>query len=240
MTGSAGPIALVTGGARRIGRALVETLAERGYRVALHFHDSETAAAEVIATCSGKGLMVQPFRANLADTEQVESLLPQVLEHLGPPSLLVHNASLFEPGTLRETDAALLGRHIAVNLAAPVLLTAAYARLCLSGHVVSILDTSVTSNSTHHFAYLLSKKALADFTAMAARELAPSFRVNGIAPGYILPPAGSSPDHPFKAARKVPLQRIGAPNDIAAALLYLETATFVTGQVLTVDGGEAL
>lgn len=234
------PAALVTGSAVRIGRAIAEALAEAGYNLALHYHRSRDQAEELATHLGSSNCQCELFQADLADFKQTGKLLPAVIDRFPRMNLLVNNASLFEDSTLRKTKPELLDRHMAVNFKAPFFLSRDFAKLAAKGQIINILDQRVRKVSTDYIAYTLSKKALADFTLMAAKELAPSIRVNGIAPGYILPPAGTESSADERISGKIPLQCQGDLDNIVHAVKYLIKNPFVTGEILYVDGGESL
>ena len=234
------PLALVTGGCRRIGAAIAAALAGAGYDLALHSGhacDPEPPLAEAAARA---GASTWTLIADLADAAALAGLLPEVSRRCGrAPSLLVNNASLFgedRPETV--THAGLLD-HYAVNCAAPVLLArdAAAAGAAL---VVNILDQRVAAPHGDQFAYTLGKCALAAATPILARELAPATRVCAVAPGLTLPTPDYGDGGMADAARLMPLERLPNPAGVATAVLYLAGADAVTGQTIFVDGGAHL
>ena len=232
--------ALITGAGRRIGRAIALELAAAGWDIAVHYRRSEADAEATAAAVRQAGRAAERFRADLASAAEATGLAEAVLDGMPHCELLVNNASLFLPGSLAETDADRLDTQMAVNLRAPLLLLRAFAAGRTGGQVVNLLDTRVARTVTDHFAYTLTKKALAELTRMAAKALAPAWRVNAVCPGLILPPPGEDPAYLDRMAGRVPLQRTGTPEDIARAVRYLAENEFVTGQALFVDGGESL
>jgi NAD(P)-dependent dehydrogenase (short-subunit alcohol dehydrogenase family) len=232
--------ALVTGGAKRIGKVLAMDLARRGYDVALHYNqsvlDARTTADEIMAM----GRRCELFRGDLADAAFVRRLVPQVLDAMPGLSLLINNASIFERAKLAETDEPLLDRNLAINLRAPVVLAQAFAARGAPGHIINLLDTKIARPGVNYFAYTLCKKALADFTRMAACELAPDIRVNGVCPGMTLAPEGKRAGYLDWLSGAVPLRRPGGPEQIAAAVGFLLDNDYITGQILYIDGGEHL
>jgi len=232
--------ALITGSAKRIGRAIAEALARDGFDIAVHYHRSADAAEQLAADLRALGRNARTYRADLADASQLAPLVAKAFGDLPHLNLLVNNASIFERASLKETDEDLFNRHFAINLKAPFFLARAFAARCRSGHVVNLLDTRIAQVFTPYFAYALTKKALADFTRMAARALAPGIRVNGVCPGLILPAAGEADDALEKLAPRVPLQRTGSCEDVAEAVLFLVRNDYLTGQLIYVDGGEHL
>lgn len=233
------PVALVTGTAVRIGRAIAQALAEAGYDLALHYSRSGQEAEDLATQLRNTDCSCELFRADLADTKQMCELLPAVLDCFSRLNLLVNNASIFENASLRKTELDLFDRHMTVNIKAPLFLSRDFANLVGKGHIINILDQRVRKVDKDYMAYTLSKKALANFTLMAAKELAPGIRVNGIAPGYILPPADTEPSDQ-RVVGKIPLQCQGELDNVVHAVKYLIKNPFVTGEILYVDGGESL
>lgn len=231
--------ALVTGGGVRLGRAIALYLAERGMDVALHHHRSREAVEATASEVRRLGVECEVFQADLGEASSVERLIPEVAEVFPGTRLLVNNASVYEPGTVRETTAALLDAQMSVNFRAPFLLTRDFARFMGRGHVINIIDTKIHFNQYPFAAYLLSKKALAELTRLSAVELGPAIRVNGVAPGMILPPPGRPASYLEARAEVTPLKMAGAPDYVLQAIGYLLDCPYVTGQILTVDGGEA-
>ncbi len=232
--------ALVTGGARRIGAAIARALAQDGYDVALHYLTSGESAGHVAREIEGLGRRCRLFRCDLNDHDETAALIPGVRKHFSHLNVLVNNASLFERGTLAGTGRDLFERHFNVNFKAPFFLTQAFAEGCAQGRIINILDTRVSRSDPHHAAYTLSKKALLDLTRMAARELGPAIRVNGVSPGMILPPAGGVLDELERRSAGLPLKRIGDTVNLVAAVRFLLDNPFVTGECIFVDGGEHL
>jgi len=232
--------ALITGGGRRIGRAIALELAEAGWDIAVHYRRSEADAEATAEAVRGRGRAAKLFQADLADADAACRLAEAVLAEMPQCELLVNNASLFLPGGLGQTDANLFDTQMAVNLRAPLLLLRAFAAGRDGGQAINLLDTRVARTVTDHFAYTLTKKGLAELTRMAAKALAPGWRVNAVCPGLILPPPGEDAGYLERMAGRVPLQRTGSPEDIARAVRYLAESEFITGQALFVDGGESL
>lgn len=232
--------ALITGGAQRIGKTLALALAEHGYDIALHYHTSQDDAEATADTIRATGQKCTLFSCNFNEHDQYHSLIPSVIKQCDILSLLVNNASIFQPSALMETNEANFDQHMEVNFKAPYFLTQSFAKHCKQGHVINLLDTFITKHSHTYFTYLLTKKLLADFTRMAAKELAPDIRVNGIAPGHTLPAPDANPDYPTQKAASIPMQACATPEDIARSLLQLVENPVLTGQILYVDGGENL
>jgi NAD(P)-dependent dehydrogenase (short-subunit alcohol dehydrogenase family) len=234
--------ALITGAARRIGRALALCAAECGYDVAIHHRDAAAdaeALAEEIIALGRRAVLV---RGDLADPE-IGRLIGEAATGLGPVTLLVNNASLFIDDRIATLTAASFEAHLAPNLRAPILLTQAFAAALPKGArglVVNIVDQRVTHPNPQFFSYTVSKSALWTATIMTAQALAPDIRVNAISPGPTLPSIHQSAEDFAAEAAAVPLQTGATPADIAQALRYLIDAPAVTGQMIAVDGGQHL
>ncbi len=231
---------LVTGGAKRIGREIALFLAEKGYDIALHFGSSEKEAKEVSGLVAEKGRRCRLFQCDLGDMKAVSSLIPDVRRSFPDLSLLVNNASIFKRARFMETDFDLFDRHFNINFKTPFFLSRDFARLCKTGQIINILDTKISKTLIEYFVYTLSKKALFEFTKMAAKELGPHIRVNGIAPGLILPASDMREKDFEKMGDHIPLQKTGNPQAIIQAVDFLIGNDFVTGETIFVDGGEHL
>jgi len=231
--------ALITGAADRIGKEIALTFAEIGYDIALHYCSSEASAARTRLQILEKGVNCSLFPADFKKPAEVFSLI----EDVGRKSdvrFLVNNASVFCESSIFDRDYDAFDETFNINFRAPYILTKEFARLSNRGMIVNILDTQISRQATHHFDYLLTKKSLADFTRMAALHLAPDIRVNGIAPGLILPPKNRDIGYLKGLAKKIPQKRVGDPGCIRGAIQYLVNNQFVTGQIMYVDGGENL
>ncbi len=233
--------ALVTGGARRIGRAIALTLARHGYAIAIGFNRSQSEAralARDIAALGGRAVAVQ---ANLSAPDESDDIIARAASALGPLTLLVNNASLFETDDIGALDAALWDRHFAVNLRAPVFLAQAFAKQAPGGadaSIVNITDQRVARPAPRQFSYTLSKCGLDAATTLMAQALAPRIRVNAVAPGPTLPSPRQDAAAFARQAAALPLERGPRPEQIADAVVYLAGAAAVTGQTIAVDGGQ--
>ncbi len=230
------PLALVTGGCRRLGGAIAVRLARAGYALALHGHHHATPEpplAEALAGVEWRG-----FVADFADAEAAPALFAEVCDAFGrAPDLLVNSASLFGQDRLESVTAVDLAMHHAVNCAAPALLTRAFAAATEGGAIVNILDQRICHPHGDQLSYTLSKLALAGLTEITARELAPAVRVNAVAPGLTIATDDYDPEQVVRLAATMPLRRLPTPADIAEAVLFLATTPGITGQTLFVDGG---
>lgn len=239
------PLALVTGGCRRLGAAICVALAGAGYDLAIHSSSSssapETGLAEEIAAA---GASWHHLTADLADEAAVAGLLPEVRALCGrDPALLVNNAARFDYDSPETVTRSGLLDHYAVNSAAPVLLARALAATASRERpvaILNILDQRIAAPNADQFSYTLSKIALAEATTILARRFAPYVRVSAVAPGLTLPTADYDDARLREAAARMPLEALPRPEEIAEAVVYLARARSVTGQTLFVDGGAHL
>ena len=233
--------ALVTGGAKRIGRAICLELAAAGFDVAVHHRDSHAEAADLVREIEGMGRCAVGLSADLADVIATHELIGRAVEALGPLSVLVNNASVFADDRLHTITGESWAAHLDVNLRAPVLLAQAFARQAPDGaSIVNILDQRVLKPDPRFFSYGLSKSALWVATRTMAQALAPRIRVNGVGPGPTLPSVHQAAGEFEAEARATPLQRAGSPEAVADAVRWLVDAGQVTGQMIAVDGGQHL
>lgn len=235
------PLALVTGGSRRVGAAIVETLAARDFDVVIHYHRSRDDADALADRLRKAGAYAWTIRADLRHDAQTEALVRRAAGLAERPvELLVNNASEFPSTSAENATWEAVEASMRVHHWAPLVLTRALADQAVPASVVNILDSTQPEHDLDHFAYQAGKNALASLTRVTAAGLAPTVRVNAVAPGAILQPAGEDPALLDKIARGLPLHRHGSPQDVADAVLYLATAPFVTGVTLRVDGGAHL
>ena len=233
--------ALVTGGAQRIGRAIVLALARHGYAVAVHVRHSRAAAETVSGEIAATGGRAAVVEADLADHDAVLRLVPAAVAAVGPLTLLVNNVAEFEPDEIGRLDRARFDRHFAVNLRAPIFLAEAFAAQVPTGAdaaIVNLLDQRVFKPTPRFFSYGLTKSALHVATTTLAQALAPRIRVNAVAPGPTLPSPRQDAAAFARQAEAVPLGRGPTPQEIADAVLYLAGAASVTGATIAVDGGQ--
>jgi NAD(P)-dependent dehydrogenase (short-subunit alcohol dehydrogenase family) len=235
--------ALITGAGRRIGRALSLAMAGAGYDIAIHHLRSRDDAESLAAEIAGLGRRAAILTADLTDEQDTRALIPRAVAALGPVTLLINNASLFEDDRLATFDARSWRGHMEVNLHAPLILAQMLAAALpqdRQGLIINLLDQRVWRPNPQFFTYGLSKAALWSATQTLAQALAPRIRVNGIGPGPTLPSIHQTPEMFAAEAANVPLERRAEPGDIAAAALYLIDASAVTGQMIAVDGGQHL
>ena len=233
--------ALVTGAAKRIGRAITLALAEAGYAVAIHAHRSMAEAESLADAIAGAGGRAALVRADLSDHADVARLLPAAAAAVGPLTVLVNNACEFELDEPGRLDPRLWDRQFAVNLRAPVFLADAFAAQLprtADATIINLLDQRVLRPTPRFMSYTLTKAALHVATVTLAQALAPRVRVNAVAPGPTLRSPRQDASAFSSQAAAVPLGHGPAPEEIAAAVLYLVAARSVTGQTIAVDGGQ--
>jgi NAD(P)-dependent dehydrogenase (short-subunit alcohol dehydrogenase family) len=241
----AGELALVTGGARRIGQAIVLALARSGADVLVHYRTSSEEAQATAKRAGKHGVEAWPVQADLGEDETAQTLLDRAEQTAGgTPSLLVNNASAFPQTGLAEVTREDLADAVTVNAWTPLALTRALADRLPdeegAGSVVNLTDARVGDAERARTAYALSKDLLTSITRLTARQLAPTLRVNGVAPGPILPPSEGD-EAGFEAiADATPLGRSGRPEEIADTVAHLLASGYVTGTVVPVDGGQRL
>ncbi len=236
-------VALVTGGAKRIGRAIALRLARAHCHVAIHFHTSAAEAEATAAECRAAGVRAETFGADLGDPSAAAELVARVLTRLGRLDVLVNNASVFEPMRLDDFNLADWERALRVNLtAAAVLVHAAREALRRArGRVVNLCDASTSHPWPDYLAYAVSKGGLVTLTQVLARAMAPEVNVVGVAPGVAAWPPHYDESLRARILARVPLGRAGTPEDIAAAVHFLVTeGDYITGLVLPVDGGRRI
>lgn len=238
-----GRTALVTGAAHRIGRAIATGLAGRGARVAVHYGRSGDAAATLVTELRAAGATADAFDADLADRRAVAALAERVEASLGPVDVLVNNAAIFAPTPLAALGEREWDENLAINLTAPYLLSLRLGRGMRgrgAGKIVNLGDAGASRSYRDHLPYCVSKAGIVALTHGLARALAPAVQVNCVAPGPILPAAGTSAADEARLLARTPLGRYGGADAIAAAVLYLVDNDFVTGTTLVVDGGRSL
>ena len=241
--GSVPRVALVTGGAQRLGRAVAEALAAAGFAVAVHCRRSVKEAETVAAAIEARGGRATVLAADLGRESEVRDLMPRAVAALGPVGVLVNNASTFERDEWNDATRESWDLHLEPNLRAPFVLMQALARGLpegAAGAVVNMLDERVWSPTPHFVSYTVSKAALWSLTQQMALALAPRVRVNAIGPGPALPSPRQTQAQFARQCASVPLGRGTSPAEIASAVLMLLALPSVTGQMLALDGGQHL
>jgi len=235
-------VALVTGGAVRLGRALSLGLAEAGFNVVVHYHTSEAAAREVARRVEALGRRAVTVGADIGNPDQIPRLADAVEQEFGRLDLLVNSAASFRRGSFAEIDVQEWDEVFAVNLRGPFLLVQRLAPLLRKsgGSVVNIVDLSAMEPWVGRPHHAVSKAGLLHLTRVMARVLAPDVRVNAIAPGTVLPPADFDPAALERERERTLLRTLGSPEDIVRTTLFLAESAFMTGEVITVDGGRSI
>ncbi|WP_019961317.1 SDR family NAD(P)-dependent oxidoreductase [Woodsholea maritima] len=231
--------ALVTGGAKRMGAAFVRALAERGHPVGVHFNSSEDEAASLVQEIIGAGGRADLFRADLSESESVKGLIGAVSARLGPVGVLVNSASLFLDDDLTRLSPDSFLIHQKTNTLAPLLLAQAMAAQTLEkGLILNVLDYKLFNLNADYLSYTISKYALKGITEILARRLAPHIRVNALAPGLTLPSAHHSAAEFERLHHDNPLRQGAQLSDMIRGLNFFLDTPSVTGQILTIDGGQ--
>ena len=248
----AGKTALITGGAKRIGAACALALAGAGADIVLHYHHSSEDAEKTADSIRSRGVRAWPLRADLESEKETRGLFEKALDMTGGLDILVNSASIFPDSTVDSFTWAELEQNLRVNTWAPLLLSRLFAaqerfsvpedppEAAKLGNIVNFLDTRITDNDSKHAAYALSKRNLFTLTRMLSVACAPGIKVNAIAPGLILPPPGENEEYLEKLRHTNPMRRVGRLEDISSALLFLVANSFITGQVIFVDGGRRI
>ena len=236
------PVALVTGGAVRVGRAITLGLAEAGYDVVVNYHSSEAPAREVDVLIGERGRQALLVQGDVSDQAAVRRIGDAVRDRFGRLDLLVNSASNFVPTSLLDIESDEWDRVLGVNLKGPHLTVREFAPLLdeAEGAVVNIADHMGLEPWVRYAHHSVSKAGLVHLTRIQARALAPRVRVNAIAPGLVLAPEGMDEVQIGAEIEATPLGRSGTPGDVVSTVLFLVRSTYITGQIIVVDGGRTL
>lgn len=234
--------ALITGASKRVGRAITERLALKGWNIIIHYNTSGKEAHELVNVLDKMypGQKFSAIKADLAKEPEVVQLIPAVISERGPFDLLINNASLFDRGYLADTGNELFNNQMDVNFKAPFILIRDFAAHCKKGNIINLVDTRITTNKSNYAAYSMSKKALWELTKMAALEFAPMIRVNAIAPGISIPPEGKTEAYLKRLAENIPAREPVGLEPILKCVSFILEENYLTGQLLFADGGENL
>ena len=240
-----GKVAVITGGAVRVGRALTLALAEAGCDVFIHYGRSAAPAQQTRADAVAFGVEAHIYSANLADAAATQGIIPAAVDRCGQVDVLINSAAIFpEEDTFSTTELPLWDKLFAINLRAPFLLSQAFAAQVPpdgQGKIINILDARLRRPAPDHFVYRLAKGGLWNMTEMLAHELAPRITANAVALGAILPPPGADVTNLENLAQtQVPLKQPGSPEIVAENVLHLLRQDFLTGVVIPIDGGQFL
>jgi NAD(P)-dependent dehydrogenase (short-subunit alcohol dehydrogenase family) len=234
---------LITGAARRIGRALALDLASSGWAVAIHYRKSSIEAEALAAEITGRGGVARPFQADLADRAALDRLVADVGRGIGPLTTLINNASEFLPDSIGSLDEATWDLHLHVNLKAPVFLAEAMAERLPAdrdGNIINIIDQRVWNLTPDFFSYTISKAGLWSATRMLAQALAPRIRVNAIGPGPVMRSIHQT-ENDFESEKSATLLGKGPSTDeIAATVRFILATPSLTGQMIALDAGQHL
>ena len=233
------PTALVTGGAVRIGRSIALHLAERGYNIALHYWSSKQSAEQTAEELRKFNIQCEIYCIDFTNFDSIPFLMDQVLVDFNSIDLLVNSAANFIQKNIEKTSDLELLDTININLMAPFILMREFKNKVNKGIIINILDERILRRVSTFSAYSISKSALAHLTELSAVSWGETIRVNGIAPGLILPPSGSGHDYLIKKAPNIPTKTHGSTSDILRGLDYLLDSPFVNGEILFIDGGES-
>jgi len=235
--------ALVTGAAKRIGRAIAADLAAAGWAVAVHYRRSRAEADGLVAEIAAAGGRAVALAADLEREAETAALVPAAAKALGPLTLLVNNASLFEMDKADTATRASWDAHIETNLRAPLVLSQAFARQLpdgAHGNIVNMLDQRVWKLTPYFLSYTVAKTGLWTLTRSLALAFAPRIRVNGVGPGPTLPSPRQTPEQFAQQCAAMPLGRGTTPAEICTAIRFILAAPAMTGQMIALDGGEHL
>lgn len=237
-----GKRALVTGAGQRVGQAIAVALGAEGMHVAVHYRESQAGAEETARLIREAGGSAFTLAADLASRDEARSLVDRAAERLGGLDVLVPSAASFERVALADVDDAAFDRSLNLNLASPFALVhqAVPALRAARGSVAFITCSSASVPMRGYLPYVVSKGALRHLMKTLALELAPEVRVNAVAPGTVMPPPSYDAAAVQRLARAIPLARVGSPQDIARAVLFLSSSPFITGHELAVDGGRSV
>lgn len=237
------PVALITGGAKRIGAAIVDDLAAHGFTVAIHANKSRDQADRKVAEIKAKGGKAAAVFGDLTDSANIASIIDQSETALGPVQILVNSASVFQPDSAQAPNLALFDDHFAMHLKAPSLLSARMIERLPAGQeglIINIIDQRVWRLTPHFFSYTLSKAALWTATQTMAMAFAPHVRVNAIGPGPTLANERQAPEDFQAQVDAVPLRHAPALAEFGATVRYLWAAKSMTGQMIALDSGQHL
>lgn len=230
--------ALVTGSGTRLGAKIALELAKDGCDIALHYHSSEEEAFEIQKKIKKTGRECALFKGDLTDMNFVYELVKVAFSTFPHMNILINSASLFKRNEIRDTTPEDFDRLISLNIRAPFFLIKEFAKFCRSGNIINILDTKISMYQNTYSAYIISRRALADLTRLAAVEFAPHIRSNAICPGIILPAEGESAEYVEKLKARNLLGAKGEPSNITRTVKFLLENDYVTGEIINVDGGE--
>ncbi|MFN8577778.1 MAG: SDR family oxidoreductase [Candidatus Sericytochromatia bacterium] len=231
---------LITGSAIRLGRAIALDFAKKGYDIALHYNSSEEQAKNTVEEIEKLGVSCKAFKFDLSKTIELEENINKVFDYYPNLNVLVNSASAYTHGEIKETKIEDYEALFDINLKAPFFLTKFFAKNCNKGNIINIIDNKISYNQNAYSAYILTKKSLYELTKLSALEFAPNIRVNAVSPGVILPASVRTEEYINYRINGIPLKMKGNEKNISDAIFSLIDNDFITGQIITVDGGECL
>jgi NAD(P)-dependent dehydrogenase (short-subunit alcohol dehydrogenase family) len=237
-----GKVALITGGARRVGRSISTALANAGCHLAIHYHQSAQEAADLVQAAREMGLRADSAQADLRQPGEIDALFAAIERKFGQLDILVNSAAEMQVQDLLAASVDEWEQAMDLNLRAPFLCVQHAARLmnAQGGNIVNVSDIGARKTWTRFPLYSISKAGLEMLTRLAARALGPSIRVNAVAPGLVLRSPETDPEQWERLYQALPLGRPGTPEDVARAVVFLCRNDFITGETITVDGGRQL
>lgn len=230
--------ALVTGSGTRLGAKIAVELAKDGYDIALHYHSSEYEAFETQKKIKKLGRECAVFQGDLTEISFINEIVRVAFSTFPHMNILINSASLFKRYEIRDTTPEDFDRLISLNIRAPFFLVKEFAKFCRSGNIINVLDAKTTMYQNTYSAYIISRRALADLTKLAAVEYAPNIRSNGICPGIIIPAEDESAEYVEKLKARNLLGSQGEYINITRTVKFLLDNDYVTGEIINVDGGE--
>ena len=236
-------IALVTGASTRIGAAIVRALAKAGHAVVIHYRSGSHGAEKLSAEINASGGRAAVVQADLSTRTERANLIAGAAKPFGPLTILINNASIFDPDSINDVNEDLWDRHFSVHAEAPIFLSRDFASQLpagVEGNIINMIDERVLHPSPAYFSYTLSKSVLWTATQTMAQSLAPAIRINAIGPGPVLPHTGQSDDDFEQSVKSLPLKRHADPEAIAQGVLAILSMPSYTGQMLALDGGKHL
>lgn len=232
--------ALITGGSKRLGRAIALSLADHGIHTIIQYNNSAREADETVKLLKGKGVLTAKIHHDFSKANGVDYMIHKALKITGTLDFLINSASIYPEDTLETLSWSELTQTITINGYVPFILSRKFKELCNAGSIINILDSRMTDFEPNHISYQLSRQMLFSLTRMMSLEFAPDIRVNAVAPGIILPEKNSTKETLERLKSGNPLNRIGTMEEVSSAILFLLKNEFITGQVIYVDGGRNL
>ena len=240
MNNLSGKTALITGAAKRLGRATALALADSGINIIVHYNKSDQDAKNLVQLLSTKGVLADKIHYDFTDHSEIKKLLEKAKTFTGKIDFLINSASIYPEDNLESLSEFNLNKTIDLNSLAPFILAREFKKICSSGAIINFLDARMTDYEPKHISYQLSKQMLFSLTRMMSLEFAPGIRVNAVAPGIIIPEDISDNEALLRLKEGNPLKKIGTPSQVADTVKFLLQNDFITGQVIYVDGGRNL